>query len=230
MTETSVKYIAEISPVREVTLRGAADLRYWRGNLAAEGLIPAAHDGHAEVVVSAMSSQFKGIAFREFCVGVMAKPRGDESLPTGMYLAQAFNSSRLLGWLERTFFSTPYQFGEIIVDSTRPAQLSLSDAGHPVFHAELGGERPILHSGDDGFTGTIYLPSNPRRRIKPGRWFAAKIAGATAVYAHLPDDPLVLNTSDRWPVFEWLRSSQFSPREWHIRESAIHARSKTFRS
>src|SRR2546423_13493164 len=42
-----IKWAAQLSHVREVSLRGGADLTYWKDRLASEGLLPLDRDGRA---------------------------------------------------------------------------------------------------------------------------------------------------------------------------------------
>ena len=68
------KYPVEISPVREVTLVGTADLSFWTDRLRTEKLRPADHDGQAQLYISAVASRFKGIPFREVSISICTYP------------------------------------------------------------------------------------------------------------------------------------------------------------
>ena len=68
-----VAYISTITDVREVTLRGTADLVYWRDCLQREGLAPYDEDGRAALLVTAIESKFRGIPFREMKLAVLRR-------------------------------------------------------------------------------------------------------------------------------------------------------------
>ena len=48
-----VKWVAELPHVREVSLRGSAELAFWKDRLRKENLIPAEKDGKAQILVVA---------------------------------------------------------------------------------------------------------------------------------------------------------------------------------
>ena len=66
----AIKYVAEVSPVKEVMLLGLADLAFWKERLAAENLTPLAQGGQAQLFISATEARFHGIRFRECIIGV----------------------------------------------------------------------------------------------------------------------------------------------------------------
>jgi hypothetical protein len=47
------KYIAVCHPVREVTLRGTADLQFWTNKLARQNLQPTECDGRSQILIIA---------------------------------------------------------------------------------------------------------------------------------------------------------------------------------
>src|SRR5688572_9891322 len=110
------KLSVEISPVREVTLVGTADLSYWTRELDAERLRAADHDGHAQIIITAVASRFLRVAFRELSIAICALDDAADSTCEGVFLAHAFNSVRFFAWSERTFFSTPYYHAVVAVD------------------------------------------------------------------------------------------------------------------
>ncbi len=120
------KYSVEISPVREVTLVGAANLAFWIERLRTEKLRPADHDGQAQIYISAVASRFKGIPFREVSISICAYSDSIDTTVEGIFLAHAFNSVRFFAWCERRFFSTPYYHAAIAVDPGPPASFEMT--------------------------------------------------------------------------------------------------------
>src|SRR5262245_35602452 len=134
MTST-VKYVAQLAHVREVSLLGTADLAYWKDHLRPEDLVPAEVDGRAQILIIAADMKWMGIRFREVSFSVLVDP-------PGAYLVQAFNSSRMLAWCERTFFSTPYYHGDVRVSAAYPPSVELRLRGEVVFRAAMGEGTP----------------------------------------------------------------------------------------
>lgn len=122
----------------------------------------------------------------------------------GAYLVQAFNSVRFFAWVERVIFKTPYTHARLAVDAA--AIRSAMVEAHC-------GPRKAGKTEVDGFDGPVYLPG--------GRWFRAHIAGLTERF---PFDPArdSLETS-----LASLLESRFTPREWHLRRDARHAKGNT---
>src|SRR5262249_27784132 len=137
-----VKWAAELAHVREVSLLGTADLPFWQGRLEAEGLRPAARDGRAAVLLIAADARFMGIRFREMSVSVQVVPPEGGALRDAAYLVGAFNSSRLLAFCERVFFSTPYRHGDVHLSASLPASIRVADKGGAGFRAEMGTGTP----------------------------------------------------------------------------------------
>ena len=231
---TTVKYVAELDHVREVSLIGSADLEFWTERLRAEGLIPVEHDGRARVLVLACDSKFFGVRFRELSFSVLVRrPDMSEGSDTA-YLVQAFNSSRFFAWSERTWFSTPYQHGTIDVDVGLPASVRLVLAGQTVFSAVMPADsttqtREPSRSGFEGWDGPIFLPSSKQGQGQSDRLFFAKIQGETQAYPFAPTDRLTLRPSIGSPILQMLIDSHFVVEEWLIRRDATHAKSKTYR-
>src|SRR5207245_10405784 len=94
----TVKYVAALNHVREVSLVGAADFGFWKQRLEKEGLEPQETEGKAQILIVGAEAKFRGIRFRELSFSVMA--RG------AMSLVRAFNSSGSLADCERMSFST----------------------------------------------------------------------------------------------------------------------------
>src|SRR5688572_8610961 len=102
-TNSNIRYIAEPKHVREVSLGGTTDLRFWSDYLKPEGLAPISVDDRGQFVIVAAEMVYLGIRFTEisFCVRVVLQ---QNRLISGMRLLQAFTSSRLFAWCERTLF------------------------------------------------------------------------------------------------------------------------------
>jgi hypothetical protein len=88
-------------------------------------------------------------------------------------------------------------------------------------------ERKCIRCGNDGWEGPIFLPGG---RTAPGaKWFYARIGGPTRVYPYLPDrDQLTIRPEHAPAALSWLLESGFAGRQWAIRDSAAHAKSKTY--
>jgi hypothetical protein len=228
----AVKFVAEIAGVKEVSLTGTADLAFWRGRLAREGLLPAESDGRAQLLLGATEARFMGIPFREFSIFVFVTPRARSSERQGAWLTQAFNSNWFFALVERVWFATPYAHGMPHVQCDLPAGVELAVGGRRLFRARMAPEavlRAPSREGNEDWEGPIFLP--PRRPQQPGRqWFYARLAGAAKVYPFAGGrDELEIGSSRHFPALDWLAASHFQVREWIIRAQAAHARSKTCR-
>jgi hypothetical protein len=226
------KYIAEISPVREVTLIGAADLAYWTDYLHAENVRPANHDGQAQIYISAAASRFKGIPFREVSISICAYPDGADATQEGIFLAHAFNSARFFAWCERTFFATPYYYAAVAVDPGPPASFEVTQRMGARLRAAMAAttsanRREPIHSGQC-WEPTIFLPTRLSKPNAPPKQFFARFSGDTQVFSYLPDrDRITIQPSAAAPILQSLIDSRFAGRQWMIRQSGTHARSKT---
>src|SRR6476469_906991 len=100
MTEQPIRWAAELSHVKEVSLRGVAELEYWGRRLEPEGLAPLERNGAAEVLVIAAEGRFHGITFREVSFSVSVVPPQDVKASEAAYLLRAYNSSRFFAWCE----------------------------------------------------------------------------------------------------------------------------------
>ena len=227
----SVKYVAELAHVREVSVLGAADLRFWVERLRGEGLTPVEHAGRARVLVVASSSRFFGARFRELSFSVFVRQPDASEGSDAAFLVQAFNSSRFFAWSERTWFSTPYRHGMIDVDVGLPVAMRLGLEGQTVFSALMSRDprRSPSRSGSEGFAGSIFLPRGTSEKSASGRLFFAKIEGETQAYPFLSTDTLTISPSVDCPILRALIESHFVVDEWLIRCDASHAKSKTFR-
>lgn len=232
MTPTVVKYVAELSHVREVSLLGTADLAFWQDRLKDEELVPAERDGRAQILIIAADSKYLGIRFREVSFSVLvSEHRG--SWTDGAYLVQAFNSCRFFAFCERAFFATPYRHGDVRVSASDPASVQLARGGEVVFRAAMdaGGAvtREPSRVGEGGWAGPVFLPGGQGGKGGDGRLFFARIRGRTRTYPFLPSrDTVTLTPSPGCEVIQALLDSRFAGREWAVREDATHAKSKTY--
>jgi hypothetical protein len=232
MPRKPLKYVAELSHVREVSLLGAADLAFWTNMLKDEDLVLTENDSRAQILVTAADSTYLGMRFQEVSFSVLTD--GDKGKKiAGAYLLQAFNSSRFFAFCERTLFSTPYCHADISVTCC-PAFVQLIHAGEVVFRAAMTthdsarSREPTRH-GEDGWEGPVFLPRRRHYGRHDGKLFFAKIKGHTQVYPFLASqDSLLLRPSQRSDVIQALIDSHFACKEWVVREDATHAKSKTY--
>jgi hypothetical protein len=213
-------YISTIGDVREVALRGTADLAYWRDRLRPERLTPFDENGRASLLVTGIEAKFRGIPFRELSISLQVSE--DSATPSRAYLAYAFNSSRLLALAERVFFQTPYHWARLTVDESAPAQLGIALGNRDLFAARMGRHRPPSRREAAVFDGPIYLPGG--RHV-----FYARLSGPADVYPfHAADSASIVPNAEA-PIFTDLLESGFAGTEWLARTGAIHSRSKTYR-
>jgi hypothetical protein len=217
----SRSYISTITDVREVALAGTANLAYWRDLLRPEALVPFEDDGRASLLLTAIESKFRGIAFRELSISVLVSDDGGATA-AGAFLAHAYNSSRLLALAERAFFQTPYHLARLTVDERLPARIGVARNGVERFEARMGLERPPARREDLVFNGPIYLPGG--RKV-----FFARLSGMAGVFPFDVTDTLNINSGSSEPIFHRLLESGFAGKEWLVRSGAVHARTKTYR-
>ena len=222
MKPPDVRYVAVIAPVREVILAGTADLAFWRERLGREGLFPYAEAGRAGLLISAIASSFRGLPFRELSVSVAVCRQSDGATQDGVYLAHAYNSSRLLAFAERALFQTPYVPAGLRVREQPPVSISASRGGAMHFTASLAPETPRAGHEAQDWEGAIYLPGGEKL-------FYARLAGPTDVYPFTAADTLAIRPGPDDAALRELVASGFSGREWRVRPAATHSRSKTYR-
>lgn len=220
----SIKYVADIEPVREVSLLGTAQLEPWREQLDSLGLVPTARDGHAQVLVIAADMTFKGVHFREMSFSVRAEEHSGRG---GALLIEAFNTCRLFAAAERWLFSTPYRFGHVEAWQPDRPTMALRYRSTPLFQATLNiSERKPIHDGEDYWFGPVFLP---RRSSEVGRFFVAHLTGRTQTYSFIQgEDQLLIAPDSGVGCLRHLVDSGFTPRTWTIREKARHRKSKTY--
>jgi hypothetical protein len=231
---TKIRYAAQLTQVRDVTLLGAADLDYWRNRLAAEKLAPIECNGQAQILMVAADAKYLGLRFQELSFSVLVSDPACRGFHEGAYLLQAFNSRRAFAFCERAFFSTPYLAGDVSLSAAYPPSIRLNLNGQTVFQVELSASedcsfRTNCLRNEAGWEGPVYLP-NRRPANRDGRWFHAKVRGDTRTYPFLPShDSLFLRSARESAVFQSLLESHVTGRECSFRENATHAKSKTYR-
>ena len=228
ISQSGVRYSAEIEHVQEVTLLGTADRDFWAARLQPYGLRIGAPGGAAQVMVSASALRWRGFRFRELIVSIATCAEESASGADSFFLAQGFSSSRLLAWAERRFFETPYDCAETRLELGSPC-IETQLGGRSLFRAQMG--QPRAASRDDAaWSGRVFLPAarGPAARATR-RFFYVDIRGEQMIYPFAAStDTLAIAPDARAPVFEWLVASHFTPTEWRIRADATHARSQSY--
>jgi hypothetical protein len=240
-----VKWVAELAHVLEVSLLGTADLAFWKERLQAEKLCPAERDGQAQVLISAADAKYWGKRFREVSFSVLVSPpnasppsvspHSELNQQNAAFLVGAYNSLRMFAFVERAFFSTPYNYGDVRVSAALPAFIHLVLNGKTLFRAEMaadgdGPRREPASHGEDGWQGPVFLPEKNRGKCRPGKLFFTRIRGQTSVYPLLlAQDLVAIEPSSESEVLQALQDSHFVLREWLVRPDAAHAKSKTYK-
>lgn len=229
----SPKFVAVIDEVGEVSLTGLAEAGGWARLLHAADLQPARRHGKVQLLVSAVQARYMGVPFRELSVSVYIRHPRSELPGDCLYLAHAFSTSRLFAFLERTFFRTPYYPARVEVDAQLPVSFAMHARSGLSLTAAMARDgsqpREPIRYGHESWEGPIFLPRLRAKNKGQRSWFAARLAGDTQVYPFLPaQDELSVRPSPKCPVLQLLAESNFAGREWIVRHSAIHARSKTY--
>ncbi len=131
------RYVAEIRQVREIAVHGLADLGYWSDRLQPQGLDPVSDDSRAQLVLTAVAAKWMGSRFRELSIGVLARAQWNVGHEEGIYLAHAFNSSRLLAFCERTLFRTPYFHADIRLDAGLPLSITVASSKQKLLEVKM---------------------------------------------------------------------------------------------
>jgi len=226
----SASYMVTVDNVKEVSLYGHADLPYWRDHLAREGLAPFDAGGCAELVLLAAEMVWLGVRFSELSISVAVAAPGAPEQRGGMYLIQAFNSMRPFAWVERTLFQTPYDHAATRLTVQAPVGFSLGHGAAESLSAAQGQPASPAARGPQTTAGPIYLPAALTRTARAEKLFFAELSGDTAVYPFAPGDQVRLAPSSRAPVVGWLQTSGFAGRTWHVRATATHKKSQTYRA
>jgi hypothetical protein len=229
------KFDVVVSPVREVTLVGRADLSYWRRNLAVHGLHPTDANGNAEILLSSCEARFKGIRFRELSLSVFVTQHAGGRTRDGAFLLRAFNSIRFFAFVERAMFRTPYYPQQVALDPQVPAFMRLGDAAQPVLHAVMSKDaatsaRNVEPAKPDGWQGPLFLPDLRSPQASSPRLFYGSLTGDTQTIAYdAAADTFELGSIESDPIVPILIESQFAPHEWILRAAATHGKSKTIK-
>lgn len=215
-----ISYSAEIKGVKELILRGKADLSFFQKKLSEYRLSPHSENGFAEVTISATLLEWKKIRFQELVISVTAV---NESQEKGFFLPTAFNSNKFLAFSERFFFKTPYYSGNLSSDPENFI-IKLSSFDETVLSASKKGGVPVSVQNESLHT-KVFLPSKEKNRF-----FHAVLEGETETYPFEKEDILEIRPIIEYPVFTWLIESGFKAVEWKLRRSAFHAKSRTYSS
>lgn len=228
-----MKYVAQLSHVNEISLLGTADLAYWKQRLEPENLGPAERDGKAQVLIIAAAAKFRGLRFRELSFSILVDPPQGTAGRDAAYLLGAFNSNAFFAFCERTFFSTPYQAGDVRVSTSPLAAITLRRDGQERFRAEMlpasprAGREPASHA-EDAWEGPVFLPRRPGARDRTGKLFFARVSGKTERFPFLPlHDSLSIFVPPHGGALLSLIDSGFAATEWLVRGAATHSKSKT---
>jgi hypothetical protein len=131
---TAIRYVAEPTHVREVSLLGTADLDFWTARLREEKLQPVQQCGQAQILIIAGEMTYMGIRFTEVSFAVFVSVPEDRTR-NAAFLIHAFNSCRLFAFCERQFFATPYSHAECRVSVSEDASIRVSLGGKTIFRA-----------------------------------------------------------------------------------------------
>ena len=222
----SFRYVGTLRGIRELGLVGDADLGLWRERMSGSGAAPIDVDGRAQVLVTGLASSWMGLAYREIAIAVSARQGEDRE---GYYFERAFNASRFFTFFEQRWFHTPYVLRpDVHIEGGTPGapfRASLGEPGRPGFVAELAPRDPSRVE-DVALEAPLLLPADGGGA---GRWFHVKLEGRTESFDFdATRDRFVVGEPAPHPSLEALRTTGFEPREWQVRRSALHARTKTF--
>ena len=226
-----IKYVAKLSSVTEVSLLGTAELDYWQDRLRPYGLSPVPLDGAAQILVIAAKARFKGIPFCEVSFSVIVSPSQERhALQDAACLLRAFNSNRIFAFFERTFYETPY-YPAKCENSLDPISVKVSSHKEVFFSAQMGsvGHRKRSQSENDGWYGTIAFIPPKSLSGAPCKYFIGRLDGQTTTYSYDPsNDSLIIAKDSGISIFSQLAESEFAGKQWIVRASANHAKSKTY--
>jgi len=225
-----IRYIAEPTHVREVSLTGTADLFFWQDRLAHEDLIPAEREGRAQVLIVAATMKYMATQFTEVSFSVLLSNPDNRANEGGAFLVQAFNSFRPFAFFERVLFATPSLHADCRASLVAPISIQIAQRGETAFRAVMSENSKTKSAGaeDRGWEGPVFLPQNKGRTAK-GRIFFARVRGQGRTYPfERTEDILSLPLSSGPKIFQLLRDSQFTPTRWIVREDATHGKSRTY--
>ncbi len=210
---------------------GTADFEFWRKKLSSEHVAPSEINGRTELIITAVASRWMGVRFTELTFAVSLSHESSSRSPSSVYLVTAYNTSRSFAFMERAMFQTPYVHGAVQVQcGSRPSFWLRQGTTNvlQVARRELSCPKPSINEMLDW---TIHLPTRSRKAQPTRNLFYARLSGLTDITPFIASaDTLKITESASQPVLGWLLESNFTGREWHIRNSATHARTKTYRT
>lgn len=231
---SSIRWAAQLPNVREVSLSGTADLGFWTDQLKAEELTPSSDNGHATLSIISAGGKFAGLTFRETSVSVVVEPVSGPGQVPSVFLVQAFNSNCFFAWCERVLFATPYDYAAVDIQHQLPTSFQVARKRHIAFLALMSnvnsfGNRLPSDERTEQWAGKVLLPSQRSSAKAHPKFFFARLEGATRVYPFQQGhDRIELRPFEEGDVFEALRTSSFTPKQWVVRSNATHAKSKTY--
>src|SRR5262249_37906645 len=81
---------------------------------------------------------------------------------------------------------------------------------------------------DESWCGPVFLPNKRGKGVDPVKFFPARLAGTTCHYPFLASaDRLTIRPPQDDPALRSLVESNFTGKEWGIREDASHGKGKT---
>lgn len=229
---TAIRYVAEPTHVREVSLLGTADLDFWTARLRKEKLQPVQQCGHAQILIVAGEMTYMGLRFTEVSFAVVVSVPEDRTR-NAAFLIHAFNSCRLFAFCERQFFATPYSHAECRVSVSEDASILVSLGGKTVFRAEMPSQSAVptrepSRSDDTGWEGIVFLPGS--QCGSDARLFFTRIRGHALAFPFVQSaDAVAITPSTDTETLQVLLDSKFTGEEWLVRTDATHGKSKTFR-
>ena len=210
-----IEYITVVEPVLEVSLIGNASRESWQSLIQKENLV--VEGNTLEIILSAVSAKYMGIPFRELSVSLRLNE--DE-----FFLIHAYNSLWWFALAERKFFRTPYYSADIQV---APHYIQLSKGQNRVFEAKLADATKVIEDTAERNTWKIHLPRKLRKQAHQAHCFHAILEGATQYYDLASLQTTVSTQGHSEAVFATLAQSDFTVRQWLVREKARHSKSKT---
>src|SRR5580765_3382196 len=85
--KATISWAAELTQVQEVSLRGTADLTFWKDRLKQERLLPVEHHGEAQILITAADAKYCGIRFSELSFFILVSPE-EQIREKGAYLVR----------------------------------------------------------------------------------------------------------------------------------------------
>lgn len=217
------KFVAEVRNVRELRLIGNVGLDFWNKQLSGKPFQPLDREGFAEITIAATELIWKSFKFNELTISLAVAAMDDPLTPVGYLLLTAMNSNRFFAFCERTFFSTPYYFGQVDLRETAPCLLTARSNDQTVLNTEMSGATRPITEEEETWEGVVFLPKGSGEK-----YFIAKLSGRSKNCPFIETDKINIQSHHQQDVFELLVNSGFSAKEWRMRSRAFHAKSKTY--